>query len=89
MTPTTEGPIEETAMYIWNAVTKWTAWTGDVTIAGNLIDVDFDYVEATSKDAFGSPLGIIYKTGGAVGTLIATLTLTYDVDGDFLTLTKI
>jgi hypothetical protein len=32
--------------------------------------------------------GVVYKMGGASGTTVATLTLTYDVDDNLLTVTK-
>jgi hypothetical protein len=48
----------------------------------------FDYSEVTSSDANGNPLVIVYKTGGAGGTVVGTRTLTYDANGNFATETR-
>lgn len=47
-----------------------------------LVPEVYNYIEITSKNANGDPLTVEYKTGGAGGVLVATLTITYDVDGD-------
>jgi len=36
----------------------------------------------------GNVTSVVYKMGGASGTTVATLTLTYDVDDNLLTVTK-
>jgi hypothetical protein len=59
-----------------------------VRAMNELIPAIHDYVSITSKNANGDPLIIVYKTGGASGTTVATLTLTYDVDGDLSTVTR-
>lgn len=50
---------------------------------GKLVKAEFDYVAVTAKNGAGDPTTIVYKTGGSGGTTVATLTITYDVDGDF------
>lgn len=49
-----------------------------------------DYFEITSEDANHNPLTIIYKSGGSTGTLVATITLTWDINNNVTsgTLTK-
>lgn len=50
---------------------------------GKLVKAEFDYISVTAKNGSGDPTTIVYKTGGSGGTTVATLTITYDVDGDF------
>jgi len=53
---------------------------------GSLLgNVSFDSVEVTSKNANGDPLVIVYTKATVT---VATLTIVYDVDGDFQSLTK-
>ncbi len=59
-----------------------------VRTINSLIPVVYDYFSINSKNAAGDPLVIVYKTGGSAGTTVATLTLTYDVDGDLTTTTR-
>jgi len=44
-----------------------------------LISEDWDDFEVTSKNAAGCPTQVVYRLGAAV---VATLDITYDVDGD-------
>jgi hypothetical protein len=44
-----------------------------------------DYKQVASSDASGNPLVIVYKLGGAGGTLVGTQTLTYDANGNLAT----
>ena len=53
-----------------------------------LVTEKFDYVAVTSANGAGDPLVIEYRLGGSGGTLVATLTLTYDGSGNFATVTK-
>ena len=53
---------------------------------GSLVTEEFDSVVITSKNADGCPTGIEYSFGG---TLVATLTLTYDADGDLQSVTRV
>ena len=45
-----------------------------------------DYISNTYTN--GNLTGVVYKTGGAAGTTVATLALTYDVDGNLETVTR-
>jgi hypothetical protein len=45
-----------------------------------LINVAFDTIQITSYNSNNDPLIVVYRTGGAAGTIVATLTITYDVD---------
>jgi len=46
---------------------------------------DHDYQAHTGATATAGPTQVVYKKGGASGKLVATETLTYDVDGNVLT----
>lgn len=52
-----------------------------------LVTVPFDYIQLSNYDGNGNPGLIIYKSGGAGGTTVATLTLTY-AGLNILTITK-
>ena len=47
-----------------------------------LVPEIFDYIEILSKNANGDPTSVVYRTGGSGGIPVATLTITYDGDGD-------
>lgn len=50
-------------------------------VAGNLVPETFDYINityVTSGNGLGEIETVTYKTGGAAGTTVATLTLGYD-----------
>jgi len=53
---------------------------------GSLVTEEFDSVVITSKNADGCPTGIEYSLAGV---LVATLTLTYDVDGDLQSVSRV
>lgn len=53
-----------------------------------LIDFEFDAIKVVTKDADGQPTQVEYYKGGLSGTLIATLDITYDVDGDLATVVR-
>lgn len=57
-------------------------------VNGGLVTAAYDYVAVTSSDASGNPLVVQYKSGGASGTLVATLTMTYDASSNLLSVTK-
>lgn len=60
------------ANYTWNPITA--GWER----AGNgLVPATFDYISIPSYDVNNNPLTVIYKTGGASGTTVCTLTITY------------
>ena len=58
-----------------------------LAIAG-LVTSPYDYIEVTTYNANEDPTQIVYKTGGSAGALVATLDLTYDVSGNFETVTS-
>lgn len=47
-----------------------------------LVPKQYDYISIPSYNANNDPLTVVYKTGGASGTTVATLTITYDVTGN-------
>jgi len=53
--------------------------------AGNIITEEFDSVAVTAKNSDGCPTTVEYSLAG---DLIATLTITYDVDGDLQSVTR-
>ena len=54
-------------------------------VDGGLALPAYDYV--TNTYTSGNLTQTIYKTGGASGTTVATVTMTYDGSGNLLTLT--
>jgi hypothetical protein len=59
---------------------------GDTTGYGNLAIPPHDYISNTYS---GSNLTeTVFKRGGASGTVVATLTMTYDGSGNLLTVTR-
>ena len=54
-------------------------------VDGGLALPAYDYV--TNTYTSGNLTQTIYKTGGATGTTVATVTMTYDGSGNLLTLT--
>jgi len=79
--------IKEVGLYYWDGL-KWKKWGADITIAGNMIDVDYDYVSVayptTSSEVY------TFKTGGSGGVTVATITISYtDTTKEYiLTVTK-
>ena len=57
-------------------------------IGGGLIPDSYDYISIPSYDANSNPLTVVYKKGGAAGSTVATLTLTYDGSGNVSTVTR-
>lgn len=77
-------------------VQKFVATTSDATAVrtlsfNTLIPDAYDYIALTYVAA-GSGAGeietVTYKTGGAAGTTVGTLTLTYDASDRLATITK-
>lgn len=58
-----------------------------LAIAGLVTD-PYDYVSVGNFTANDDPQTIIYKTGGAGGTTVATLTLVYDGSNRLTSVTK-
>lgn len=50
----------------------------DNKLGGSLTPVSFDAINITSVNGNGDPLTVLYYSGGLAGTLVATLTITYD-----------
>lgn len=59
-----------------------------VAEVNKLVPKQYDYIEVLTKNVNGDPTSVQYKTGGIGGTLVATLTIVYDVDGDLLSVTR-
>lgn len=60
-------------------------------IAGNLVTEKYDYIAltyVTSGDGVGEIETVTYKTGGAGGTTVATLTLAYNGDDKLESVTR-
>lgn len=53
-----------------------------------LIPQGYDYISIPSYDANNNPLTVRYYVGGASGTLVATLTITYDANSNVLTVAR-
>lgn len=57
-----------------------------VLAINTLIPVAYDYIALSPTGT--NPTTIVYKTGGSVGTTVATLTLTYDGNNNVQTVTR-
>jgi len=60
-------------------------------IAGNLITESYDYLALTyvaAGNGAGEVETVTYKSGGSAGTVVATLTLTYDCSNRIASVTK-
>jgi len=80
---------EEGNQEILRRVTNTTTGTKtalDVSTINSLVPESFDYVDISPKDGT-EPTSIVYKNGGASGTTVATLTITY-ANGCISTVTK-
>lgn len=56
-----------------------------------LLPMGYDYLEltyVTSGNGIGEIETVTYKTGGAAGTVVATLTLTYDGSNSLSSITR-
>jgi hypothetical protein len=53
----------------------------------NMFEGQYDYIVMT-YDASNNCTKAVYKTGGASGTVVATLDMTYDASNNCLTVTK-
>lgn len=51
-----------------------------------IVPFEYDYIALTYTGS--NPTTVVYKTGGASGTTVATLTLTYDGSDNILTVTR-
>ena len=58
----------------------------------NLVTEEHDYIVVTrvagGQDGEGKIATAVFKSGGASGSTVATLTLAYDTDDKFLSVTK-
>jgi hypothetical protein len=85
--------IDKKAVFIWDDTNKrWVAWDGEVDVDLPGMDIpDHDYIAITyvaAGDGAGEIETVVYKDGGAGGTLVATLTLAYNADDKLSTVTK-
>lgn len=72
--------------YVGVKVNPSGALTTDTTVSGSVSTLEtsglvpkiFDTIQVTSYNANNDPLVAVYRTGGAAGTVVATLTITYD-----------
>ena len=55
------------------------------TVANSLVPSTYDYISLSYTD--DDLTGVVYKTGGASGTTVSTLTLAY-TDGNLISVTK-
>lgn len=56
------------------------------SVANSLVPSSYDYIGLSYT---GSNLtGVVFKTGGATGTLVSTLTLAYDISDNLISVTK-
>lgn len=60
----------------------------NVSALAGLITSPYDYVSLSNFTASGNPQTIVYKSGGASGVTVATLTLAYDGSGNLTSVTK-
>lgn len=69
---------------IWTDVSSFNGGTAlPVHVFNSLVKVDYDYV---SLSYTGDNLtSVVFKTGGAGGTTVATVTMTYDANDNLLT----
>ena len=53
-----------------------------------LVPEIYDHIDIVSRNVNSDPTSVEYKTGGAGGIIVATLTLTYDLAGELKTVTR-
>ncbi|MCP5375184.1 MAG: hypothetical protein H6743_03710 [Rickettsiaceae bacterium] len=85
--------LDKKALFIWSEADKdFVAWDGMVDVDLPGFDIpDHDYIAltyVTSGNGIGEIETAVYKTGGASGTIVATLTLAYNVDNKLVSVTK-
>ena len=80
--------------YVWDG-TSWipqkSNTSGELIIGGSLVKEDFDYIALTyvaEGYGAGEVETVVYKTGGATGDTVATLTLAYNVSNEVISITK-
>ena len=61
--------------------------SGSIITSNSLVPSAYDYIHL-AYNSDGDIQTVTYKTGGASGTAIATLTLAYDSDKNLQTVTK-
>ena len=64
--------------------------TDSVSVGNTLVPEPYDYVGLVNTTIAGQtvPTTVVYKTGGASGTLVATLTLAYDTSANLTSVTR-
>lgn len=89
----TKKEIPTSASFVYNDTSdRWEALTEDVikAVAG-LVILPYDYVSlsyVSSGNGSGEIQTAIFKSGGASGTTVATVTMTYNSDNEIVTITK-
>jgi hypothetical protein len=68
--------------------TNQTNGSQQVLVTDVLVPKVFDSIKVTATDASDNPTTIQYLTGGLSGTVVATLTITYDASENFATVTR-
>lgn len=69
---------------VWTDVSSFAGGQGlPVNILNALVTKSYDYISCSYTS--GNLTGVVFKTGGAGGTTVATLTLTYDGGNNLLT----
>lgn len=59
-----------------------------ITLGSGLVTSAFDYISLSNYDASGNVGTVVYRNGGVIGTIVATLTLTYDASGNLTSISK-
>ena len=88
---TIPGAATETTLQQVEANTSATATELANKLAGALVTSAFDYIALTyvpSGPGVGEVQTAVYKSGGALGTTVATLTLAYDGSNRLSSVTK-
>jgi hypothetical protein len=69
--------------YVWGGFTD--KWKRQPSL---FIDESYDYVEFTNADSNGNYRTITFKSGGAGGTVVRTITLVFDANNNITTVTR-
>lgn len=80
--------LKKVMPYGWNgsSATAMKVNSAGELMVSSLVPEKYDYLDITWTD--NNPTGMVFKTGGASGTTVATLALTFDSSGNPLTITR-